>query len=157
LFPLAVTKITSKENGRPENNDSRSTRSSCSSWQELALTISHNVELCETLCQNFGSHVRCIAAHWFHVLSGIWSRNEELNIYWTTNTTSATISRTGSKMTPAEKFLTGLSVGGVGLARWHWEWDWAALCCVLECLWKYTGHIAPGLPRTKFGRYEWRI
>jgi len=24
--------------------------------------------------------------------------------------------------------------------------------CVVECLWKYTGHTAPGLPRT--GRYE---
>ena len=32
---------------------------------------------------------------------------------------NATISRTGSKMTHAEKFLTGLSVGGVGLARWQ--------------------------------------
>lgn len=94
MFPLAVTRITSKENGQPENNDSRRTRSSCSSWQELAVTVSHNLELCETLCQSFASHVRCIAAYWVHVLSDLWSRNEEWNIYWNTNTTSATISRT---------------------------------------------------------------
>jgi len=30
-FPLTVTRITSKENGQPENNDFRRTRISCSS------------------------------------------------------------------------------------------------------------------------------